>query len=389
VTTVTRTIGQLHFEDLEPHRFEDLVRQLVYGFKNWRRLEATGRSGSDDGFDARGYEIVGVQEASADDEEAPPEGADDRLWLVQCKRERTISPKKLVEYLDDIKLGDGERLHGIVFVAACNFSKTAYDRFREKCKTLGIKEWHLWGKAELEDALMRPENDGALFVYFGFSLTIRRRSQRTEIRARLSMKRKVKRLLEDKGVGYVMLRAPDAATYPFEPEDNDKHPLWVTRPYRGLTHDGISICLRSYLAYLSDDGEHWDAAPVRNNALPLRPGLRSERQTTDDLDDQARKLWDEFPEQNKARFEICGVVAFDDILDIDEFGDEEEDNPHVYVSFDVSNGPFRRLTGEVRNVIRYHPRARGVTSSTDGRIVVFPEELRQAIPKGLFSDTDE
>lgn len=54
----TRTIGPLHLEDLEPHRFEDLARQMLYDFRQWRQLEATGRSGSDDGFDARGWEAV-------------------------------------------------------------------------------------------------------------------------------------------------------------------------------------------------------------------------------------------------------------------------------------------------------------------------------------------
>jgi hypothetical protein len=54
-----KTLGPLHLEDLEPHRSEDLVRQLVYDFRVWRMLEATGRSGSDDGFDDRGYEIPG------------------------------------------------------------------------------------------------------------------------------------------------------------------------------------------------------------------------------------------------------------------------------------------------------------------------------------------
>lgn len=53
----TRTINPLHFEDLEPHRFEDLVRQLIYDFREWHRLEATGRQGSEDGFDIRGWEV--------------------------------------------------------------------------------------------------------------------------------------------------------------------------------------------------------------------------------------------------------------------------------------------------------------------------------------------
>ena len=56
ITTVTKTLGPLHFDDLEPKRFKDLARQLVYDFRIWRRLEATGRAGSDDGFDARGYQ---------------------------------------------------------------------------------------------------------------------------------------------------------------------------------------------------------------------------------------------------------------------------------------------------------------------------------------------
>jgi hypothetical protein len=178
----TRTIGPLHFEDLDPKRFEDLVRQLTYEFKPWRRLEATGRSGSDDGFDARGYEIVAKEaqpSASTEEGEAVEElsslneGIDDRLWLIQCKRERAIGPKALVKYLDDTVLGPDEKLHGLVFTAACDFSKKARDDFAKKCREMNLEEWHLWGKAELEDRLFRPENDHLLFAYFGFSLTIR------------------------------------------------------------------------------------------------------------------------------------------------------------------------------------------------------------------------
>jgi hypothetical protein len=56
MAAVTRTTDPFPFGDLEPKCFEDLVRQLAYDFKPWRRLEATGKSGSDNGFDARGYE---------------------------------------------------------------------------------------------------------------------------------------------------------------------------------------------------------------------------------------------------------------------------------------------------------------------------------------------
>src|SRR5437868_5651423 len=102
----TRTIGPLHLEDLEPHRFEDLVRQLAYDFRPWRQLEATGRSGGDDGFDARGYEVPLEVEEDQNTEDADAVEADrqsdERIWLIQCKREKAIPPKKLRGYLDDM-----------------------------------------------------------------------------------------------------------------------------------------------------------------------------------------------------------------------------------------------------------------------------------------------
>jgi hypothetical protein len=109
VAKATRTLNPPHFEDLEPHRFEDLVRQLVYDFKSWRKLEPTGRGGSDDGFDVRGYEAVPAEEVPVrtgddelEDDGAGELGQNDRLWLVQCKCEKSISPRKLRDYLEAI-----------------------------------------------------------------------------------------------------------------------------------------------------------------------------------------------------------------------------------------------------------------------------------------------
>jgi hypothetical protein len=46
---ITRTYGVIHFEDLAPERFEDLIRELVYDFRDWQSIEATGKGGGDDG----------------------------------------------------------------------------------------------------------------------------------------------------------------------------------------------------------------------------------------------------------------------------------------------------------------------------------------------------
>jgi hypothetical protein len=69
---VTRTYGPIHFEDLDPHRFEDLVRELIYDFRNWQNIEATGRGGGDAGFDIRAYEKNEVTPQSAEYDDLPP-----------------------------------------------------------------------------------------------------------------------------------------------------------------------------------------------------------------------------------------------------------------------------------------------------------------------------
>lgn len=387
----TRTIGPLHFEDLEPKRFEDLVRQLAYEFKPWRRLEATGRSGSDDGFDARGYEINAKEaQPSALTEEGETvaelsslnEGIDDRLWLIQCKRERAIGPKALVKYLDDTVLSPDEQLHGLVFTAACDFSKKARDDFAKKCREMNLEEWHLWGKAELEDRLFRPENDHLLFAYFGFSLTIRRRSQRADLRARLVMKRKANRVLKDQAHASILLRSPDATEYPNPGDlaDFRKSPLWMVSSYRGMSHDGLKFCVKRYFAYLSDDGESWDAAMAVNDARTRShddPWLGDDRH--DDRRQTIYEFWSQIPEANRAWLEVVGLVPFEDVLDIDDLGDEYVQAPHVYAPFAPGKrGPFKGFIAEVETIGQWNPRSLYV-NETDGRIEYFPINFREVV----------
>lgn len=386
----TRTIGPLHFEDLDPKRFEDLVRQLAYQFKPWRRLEATGRSGGDDGFDARGYEIIAREDQpslSAEEGELVEErltldeGVDDKLWLIQCKRERAIGPKALVKYLDDTVLSPDENLHGLVFTAACDFSKKARDDFAGKCREMQIEEWYLWGKAELEDRLFRPENDHLLFAYFGFSLTIRRRSQRADLRARLVMKRKAHRMLKDKFHASLLLRSPDATEYPYTGDlaDFKKNPLWKVWAYQGMSHEGLQFCVQRYFAYLSDDGKSWDAAMAVNDA---RGRAHDDPWLGEDRNDEKRhaiyQFWNSIPEANKAWLEVVGLVPFDSILDIDDLGDEYVPAPHVYAPFAPGrDGPFKSFSAKVETIAHWDPRSLYPDEKSDGRIEYFPPAFRE------------
>ena len=88
-TAVAKTLGPIHFEDLEPHRFEDFLRELIYDYKGWQSIEATGRTGGDEGFDIRAFEkSVEAIEAGTEEGEEPiePHPMEGNQWMIQGKR---------------------------------------------------------------------------------------------------------------------------------------------------------------------------------------------------------------------------------------------------------------------------------------------------------------
>ncbi|HEY4941750.1 MAG TPA: hypothetical protein VII56_09995 [Rhizomicrobium sp.] len=369
----TRTIGPLHFEDLDPHRFEDLVRALLYDFRPWLKLEGTGRGGGDDGFDVRGWEgrpqtVSNVPEPEDNDgNETVDFLADARLWLIQCKRERAIGPKKLKEYLDSIPVDQRVELDAVLFVAACDFTKKTRDTFREWCVEGGISEYHLWGKSELEDELLQPRNDGLLFAFFGISLVVRRRSIKTELRARLATKRKITKLVGQIGRNVhrtCLFRDPADGRYPEVPEGIALNPApmkfgynWFVRAITEVRHDGILIKWRERLAYLADDGVHWDAIKqLGDQAIPGRNDNPWEH--SDDFETEVRKtrnaraFWTALPHENRAIMNVEAFIPFDAILAIDEEGDGITRLPTIFVSFDANYGPFASGSGVIESAAR-------------------------------------
>lgn len=377
---VTRTYNPLPFHELEPKRFEDLVRQLVYDFKPWRRLEATGRSGSDDGFDARGLEIIdsgdvlAEPDASAENEdEEPLQTANDRLWLIQCKREKAIGPSKLKKYLAEIRLAPEEKLYGIIFAAACDFSKTSRDAFFSWCRTLGIAEAHIWGKGELEDMLYQPKNDNLLFAYFGISLSIRRRAFGTQLRAEIAMKRKLKKIVLSSSAD-ILVRDPSATDYPDVAHGKRPTHWWVYRPEE-LSHLGLMLSIRWHYAYIDQSTGEWDVA----DAVSFRKSFHQWQ--VDDLElnkleDTARALWDSLPNDKRGWLQVSGFIPLRNIIAIDELGDELFEGTHLYAPFTALRGPFEggysvRLTTTSTYSESWNPDA-------IKRVVRFPAKVRMA-----------
>ena len=176
----TRTLNPLHFEDLEPHRFEDLTRQLIHDFRQWRTIEAPGRTGSEGGMDIRAIEAASKEFDTDRDTELG-----DRVWVIQCKREARIGPKRVREIVSDNLSDLKEPVHGYILVAACDFSKSARDAFNDECAKYGLGEYYIWGKAEIEDKLFQPKNNHLLVAYFGISLQASKGNPLIEILTRM------------------------------------------------------------------------------------------------------------------------------------------------------------------------------------------------------------
>jgi hypothetical protein len=270
VAQTTRTLNPLPFNDLEPHRFEDLVRQLAYDFRPWKKLEAIGRSGGDEGIDIRGIEAVAAdvtptdQESDEDDQENDEDKTvtdesvsvvEERVWVIQCKREKSIGPKKAREIIDEFFSRSSEATYGYILAAACDFSKATRDVVRDQLVKHGVQEYHCWGKGELEDQLYQPKNDNLLFAYFGISLQIRRRSLRTTFRSHLALKKKLTKYIGSLD-GFSthrcpLIRDPRNEQYPFVGEDVEafmKSPPWRYYEFHGHEPpDHIAFVIRKRL----------------------------------------------------------------------------------------------------------------------------------------------
>ncbi|HHA2558834.1 TPA: hypothetical protein ACOEOH_000318 [Stenotrophomonas maltophilia] len=371
MAAVSRTYGPLHFEDLDPKRFEDLVRQLLYDFRDWVKLEPTGRSGSDDGFDVRGIERDGA--STADDSSDQTSSVDEyRTWLIQCKREKAISPKKLGGYLDGIFAGAGEPLHGLIFASACDFSKVARDLFNARCRSEGLREWNLLGKADLEDLLYRPQYDRLLFGYFGVSLGRDTTRSYAALRKALAGKRKAVRAL--KAGSEVLVRSVSDTSYPQRSVDV---PSWARVTYVSHTHQGLIFELHRHFAALDIDGK-WDAAFAVDDA---HPETLEHQVGHEDADKRGRlwSFWDSLGD-DRAWLKYQGCIPFESIVDLDPDGDELADFPHLYVELASGGRLFPLHRAVVEPVASYIMPSIQPSSDDDGRISRFPPEFR-TMPK--------
>ncbi len=341
---VTRTYGPIHFEDLDPHRFEDLVRELIYDYKDWQNIEATGRSGSDGGFDVRAWEKIkdtAQTSEGEDDQNTEKHPMDGNLWMIQGKREKEIGPKRVEEILEEIDSKNPP--YGYILAASANFSKESYDVFRSKLREKGVMEFYLWGKAELEDMLHLPKNDRILFTFFGISLVSRRRSRATEIRFVVNNKNKLYRIFGEKisGRQHILLRDSKDTKYPFKKEYKDfkDNPRWREYPLSEYYPLGLIFDVRKYFAYVDTVKKEYDIADSLS-LIHRESDSEEDRARQDDERTKIEDFWHHLPRATQGTYVKDGLVRYDEMLVVDDKGDNWHKFPHIFVDFEGPSGPF-------------------------------------------------
>lgn len=352
---VSRTLNPLHFEDLEPHRFEDLIRQLAYGFRPWKTLEATGRLGGDEGVDILGVEAIRASPELVEDDESDEVVSpvvEERAWRFQCKRNKTVRPAMMRTIVEEAVPEGSSSPYGLIVAVACDVSAMTMTAFREELLKRGVAEGHLWTKAHLEDLLFLPENDHLLFAYFGFSLVTRRQSKIRTIQAGLTIKRKIIRALKLTGVTEfkyhdILVRDVEDVSYPHESAIPDFHtmnfPPWHTASFCELTTNGVVLSLFRFRGWLKSDGT-WDITPRLRERISqnmdnrrrsgIDRGYNAERMRRDAED----AFYEIVPEGERVLVTKEYLLPYSSIMEIDAWGDPAFEGLHFYCQFNGREG---------------------------------------------------
>ncbi len=363
--SVTRTINPLHLEDLDPRRFEDLARDLVFRFRRWHHLEPRGRLGRDGGVDIMGLEVVDedpIADERDEDDDSSVAPAGLRKWVVQCKRWQRLSPSDVRAAVAETVAGETAPPHGILLVAACDVSAEGFAAFHEEAASHGAVEHHLWTRSIIEEQLFRPENDHLLFAFFGISLGVRRSTKVRELRRQLAIKRKLLRAcgLQSGDIASLLyndllLRDVGSLTYPYDDRGEPLDPACTMRSplqevrLEQVAPEGIWVARVRCFGWFKEDGT-WDAIEDSRVSAGHVSALRQRsRRSPDKGRDAYRDLFLSIPQSEQMSVVEVRHVPYDRLIEVDPIGDSWFPGVHVLVQHSGEGGPYDQrfsLVGE-------------------------------------------
>jgi len=244
----TKTTNRLHFEDLDPKRFEDLCLSLVYRMKKWKDIKHYGASGNDDGIDI--YATY-----KNDDEEVK--------WMIQCKRYKSIKKNEIKKLIDKIITSDIPDI--ILLIISCDVSKKNQDYFNNYSQKKGIKQNFIWTQSILE-AKLYSDYDDLLFTYFDIDQRKKINNNIQLINRRVKLRDLFKKELYNKFdpsqpiIGFhrfncskIIIQKPG---HSHEQENTPDEFGWYSyfgvEPYN-ITDEGIILIINSVSGYVKDN----------------------------------------------------------------------------------------------------------------------------------------
>ena len=312
MNTPTRTTNKLHFEDLEPHRFEDMGYELLYRLQKWNRIENWGRSGSDDGIDIY------------------CEDNKKHKWFCQCKRYKEITKEQVQSVVDKIATKNKNIQGGVILlIIACNLSKAISEFFEVYSTKKGFAETKVWSASTLEAMLWNDQKD-LLAKYFDFETEKNR--NREKVLQGNKMKQVVqKKLLCDMEWNHnTLMQIAKNPSLQFRYTKADIRSIDdIDDPYG----DDAYFCRLSPFQ-LTEVGIEFFDCPWIDFRIAINIDTRCWRK----LKKEEKLKENEFD----VRADHTVLIPYYSIVDIIEDGDERSDYPIIICDFEFDNTPFLR-----------------------------------------------
>jgi len=316
----TKTINRLHFEDLDPIRFEDLCLALVYRLNRWFEIEHYGRQGKDLGID-----ILAIEDL---------EGEIKKEWIIQCKRYKDITKKQLAEIVDKLLERRSKAPDILLLIISCDLSKDKSEYFKKYAMDKGIATPLIWTASILETRLY-TENKDLLFSYFGISLAIQERSRIATIRRNIKLKQRMRKDFIKSKIDYnkilnepwekfensnFLIRSINDMVYPDIDENQKGISSWFRVETYDFYHNGLEI-ITGIREIIMDEDRNWDLVDYYDNT-------KKEEYTL------------------VKAYEI-GRIPYENIIEYDLSGDEYYNFPHIFCDFKNDGEPYEDIVYSV------------------------------------------
>jgi hypothetical protein len=308
----TRTTNPLHFEDLDPRRFEDLALALVYRLRNWEDIHHDGRTGSDDGVDIRAIERL--VDGSL------------RHWFVQCKRYQSFASSHAKTVVDEALAKASEPPNILLLVLGCDVTLTTRTDYETYAAMKGVETVILWTSAKLE-AMLYAEHTDLLFSFFGVSLARIERTRENNVKRGLTIKRKLTRLIPQGKVPNLIIRSIDDEAYPnADAAPNGRISSWFQVEFGGHYHNGIGVIINIKMIIIDRETGKWSI--IDDSEPQIRAANFKYEEVIDTTHYELVKVF------------TIGRIPFRNIFEIDEEGDEHYPFIHLYCRYADAGMPY-------------------------------------------------